>query len=391
MIIKSGLEVLRRNGYKPLHGLRVGLLTNPSAVDRDLQSAYYVLSNEPNVNLVALFAPEHGFTGAVPDSLKIEDRKDPLTRLPIYSLYGESYKPASETLENIDVIVCDIQDIGVRYYTFVWTISHVLEAAAEHDVTVVLLDRPNPLGGKKVYGPSLEDEFSSLVGRYSVPVQHGLTLGELTWMINETFNPRLARLSIIPCEHWDRDMTWDKTNLPWVPPSPNIPHLNTLQHYQGACFVEGTNLSEGRGTTLPFEIVGAPWIDGLKLVQHLNKQDWCHIYGTRFRPVTFKPNDSKYAGEFCQGVQVYIMDKQQWQPIKTWLNVIATIYEMFPDDFQWLPANLKTGISHFDRLAGSRKIRQAIEDGTPISRLVPEWLIGSEEFRRNRRPFLLYE
>lgn len=391
MIVKSGLEVLREQGYKPLQGLRVGLLTNPSAVDRNLDSAYHILTNADSVNITALFAPEHGFAGAVPDALKIDDYKDPLTSLPVYSLYGTNYRPTADMLKNIDVIVCDIQDIGVRYYTYVWTISHVLEAAAEHDVTVVILDRPNPLGGKKIYGATLEPEFSSFVGRYSVPVLHGLTLGELSWMINEKFNPHFARLSIIPCEHWERDMTWEATKLPWVPPSPNMPHLTTLKHYAGACLIEGTNLSEGRGTTLPFEVVGAPWIDGLKLAQHLNKQDWCHLYGTRFRPITFKPNESKFAGEYCHGVQGYIIDEQHWQPIKTWLNVIATIREMYPNDFQWLPTHPDTGRNHFDRLAGSAQVRYAIEEGIPISRLVPDWLTQSADFKKNRRPFLLYE
>lgn len=391
MIIKNGLEVLRQKGYKPLQGQRVGLLTNPSAVDKDLQSTYEVLCHSDQVNVVALFAPEHGFAGALGDGEHFESRIDPKTQLPVHSLYGETLRPTADMLKDIDVIVCDIQDIGVRYYTFTWTISHMLEAAGEHGVTVVILDRPNPLGGKLIYGPPLSEDFSSLVGRYPVPVIHGMTLGEIIWMINETWNPRLARLSIISCEHWERDQRWEKTGLTWVPPSPNMPHLQTLQHYPGACLLEGTNISEGRGTTLPFEIAGAPWIDGPKLAKHLNAQDWVDDCGVRFRPHVFRPTQSKYAGEQCQGVQAHVMDFDVWNPIKAWLNVIATICHLYPNNFQWTPKNPQTGYSHFDRLVGSHNVREAIENGTSIGTLVPDWLVAAAQFKESRKPFLLYE
>ncbi len=391
MIIKNGLEVLRQKGYKPLQGQRVGLLTNPSAVDKDLHSTYEVLCHNDQVNIVALFAPEHGFVGALGDGEHFESRIDPKTQLPVHSLYGDTLRPTADMLKDVDVIVCDIQDIGVRYYTFTWTISHMLEAAGEHGVTIVILDRPNPLGGKLIYGPPLSEEFSSLVGRYPVPVIHGMTLGEIIWMINETWNPRLARLSIISCEHWERDQRWEKTGLTWVPPSPNMPHLQTLQHYPGACLLEGTNISEGRGTTLPFEIAGAPWIDGPKLAKHLNAQDWVDDCGVRFRPHVFRPSQSKYVGEQCQGVQAHVMDFDAWNPIKAWLNVIAMIRELYPNNFQWTPKNPQTGYSHFDRLVGSRNIREAIENGTSIGTLVPDWLVAAAQFKESRKPFLLYE
>lgn len=391
MIIKTGLEMLRQDGYKPLHGQRVGIFTNPSAVDHNLASAYSILCNDRRVQVTALFAPEHGFSGAANAGENISNYEDPLTGLPVYSLYGDTHRPDAKMLSNIDVIVCDIQDIGIRYYTFTWTISHILEAAGEHGVTVVILDRPNPLGGKTIYGPLLEPEFSSLVGRFPIPVVHGMTLGELAWMINETWNPHLARLSIIPCEHWEREQLWADTRLPWVPPSPNMPHLHTLHQYAGACLVEGTNLSEGRGTTLPFEIVGAPWIDGMKLAQELNGQGWCADYGVRFRPHMFKPLQGKWADEYCQGVQVHIMDSTHWRPLEVWLNVIGSVRAMYPEHFRWIPENPANGINYFDRLVGTHTIRNDLEAGIPVGQIAADWHHGYAEFSEMREPFLLYE
>jgi uncharacterized protein YbbC (DUF1343 family) len=241
--VRTGLEVLRDDDFKALAGLRVGLMTNPSAVDRQLDSAYKVLTEAPPVNLVALFGPEHGFAGAAPDGEQVSAAVDPRTGLPVYSLYGETYRPTAEMLKNMDVLVCDIQDIGVRYYTYTWTVSHILEAAGEHGVRVMILDRPNPLGGVIVDGPSWTPGFRRLLGGTG-SVRHGLTLGELAQMINARWNPR-RRSDRYPCAGWRRAMMWEDTGLPWVPPSPNMPHLSTLQQYPGACLIEGTQLSEG--------------------------------------------------------------------------------------------------------------------------------------------------
>ncbi len=391
MLVKTGLEVLRQDGYKPLHGQRIGLFTNPSAVDRNLESAYNILCNERNVHVVALFSPEHGFAGATETSESASYNVDPLTNLPVYSLYGDIYRPTAEMLKDIDVIVCDIQDIGVRYFTYTWTISHILEAAGEHNVTVVLLDRPNPLGASTIYGPCIEPGFRSYVGRCPVPVQHGLTLGELTWMINETWNPSLARLSIIGCEHYEREMTWQETKLAWVQPSPNVPHLETLVQYPGACLVEGTNLAEGRGTTLPFEIVGAPWIDGLNLAARLNAQAWSEAFGVRFRPHNFKPHDGKWADQVCQGVQVHIVNPEKWRPIEVWLNMLAMIRSLYPDSFRWLPSSVEQGIFHFDRLIGTDDIRLGIDAGKAVADLIGGWQAEGDDFAEARKPFLLYE
>ncbi|MDX1994285.1 MAG: DUF1343 domain-containing protein [bacterium] len=391
MHVKTGLEVLRQLGYKPLHGLKVGLLTNPSAVDQQLESAYSILCSEPNVKVTALFSPEHGLGGVAAAGEHVQSGIDPVTGLPIHSLYGNTLKPTAEMLKGIDVIVCDVQDVGARYFTYVWTISYILEAAGEHDVTVVLLDRPNPLGGKTIEGPCIEPDFLSFVGRCPVPVRHGLTLGELTWMINETWNPSLARLSIISCENYEREMTWAQTRLPWVAPSPNLPTLESVLHYPGACLIEGTNLSEGRGTALPFQIVGASWVDAPRLVKHLNTQAWAAEYGVRFRPHSFRPTISKHAGEACQGVQVHLENVERWRPIEVYLHLIQAIRQQHPDQFQWLPPYSEGDHPHFDKLTGTDSIRQAIDAGQSIETIAAGWKGDIDEFATARQPFLLYE
>lgn len=399
MAVLTGLEVLIDDDFALLSGQRVGLMTNPSAIDRQLTSAYRLFASAPNVNLAAFFAPEHGFAGAAPDAEQIATATDPRTGLPVFSLYGDTYRPTAAMLQAIDVLVCDILDIGVRYYTYPWTVSHILEAAGEHGVRVVILDRPNPLGGAAIDGPVLGPEMASFVGRFPVPVRHGLTLGELAGMINATWNATPADLTIVPCAGWRRAMAWDDTGLPWIAPSPNVPTLNTLRHYPGACLVEGTELSEGRGTALPFEIVGAPWIDPLALADRLNGEAWAAAMGARFRPHTFQPFHSKWAGQVCHGVQVHITDPVRWRPIHVWLGVIVTLRAAYPDHFVWLPDHPDTGVQHFDRLIGSRGVRRQIEAGVAanepvgaiLARLAEPWADDCRAFAEARRRFLRYE
>ncbi len=280
--VRTGIEVLRRDEFKPLRGLRVGLLTNPSGVDSTLISTVAILRREPDVRLAALFAPEHGVFAAAPDAERIPSTVDARTGLTVHSLYGEHFRPTRAMLADLDVVVCDLQDIGARFYTYLWTISHVLQALGEYGVPVLILDRPNPLGDT-VAGPLLRPDCASFVGRYPIPIRHGMTLGELATLINATWNPQPADLTVIPCDGWGRSMTWEQTGLPFVPPSPAMPHLSTARQYPGACLIEGTTLSEGRGTALPFEIVGAPGIDGDRLADHLNGLGWS---GVRFRPIS---------------------------------------------------------------------------------------------------------
>jgi uncharacterized protein YbbC (DUF1343 family) len=375
LMLLTGLEVVRSQGFAPLAGKRVGLFTNPSAVDRALNSTLNILWHAPQVKLAALFSPEHGLTATAGDGEHVHSSLDTRTGLPVHSLYGASLHPTADMFEGLDVIVCDIQDIGSRYYTFAWTISHLLEGAGEQGIPVILLDRPNPLGNR-LDGPCLEMRFSSLVGRFPVPVQHGMTLGELMQMVNDRWNPTPAQLTIIPCQDYDRTIPWEATGLPFVSPSPAMPHLITVRHYPGSCLIEGTTLSEGRGTALPFEVVGAPYINNEHLAAYLNAQN---LAGVRFRPHTFKPFASKYTGEVCAGIQAYIMNLTIYQPLATWLNVIRSIRQLYPADFRW-------NERHFDRLIGNDWIRQQIETDEPLQ----AWQTDCENFAELRKPYLIY-
>lgn len=391
MTVRLGIEVLRDDGFGLLEDRRVGLLTNPSGVDSTLRSTFDILWEVPQVNLTTLFSPEHGFAAAAADAVKVASTEDNQTGLPIHSLYGETYRPTASMLSDIDVLVCDIQDIGLRFYTYIWTISHVLEAAGENGIEVVILDRPNPLGGITMTGPTVEEDWLSFVGRFPVPIQHGLTVGEMSQMVNAIWNPTPATLTVVPCDGWQRSMAWGDTNLPWVPPSPDMPHLSTLKQYPGACLIEGTRLSEGRGTPLPFEVVGAPWIDGRQLAAHLNAQEWS---GVRFRPHSFQPTTSKWRGEDCQGVQAHIFEDAVWQPLEVWLGVIREIRWLYPDQFEWLPPhsqNVESGaVMHFDRLIGSARVRQQIDAHVPIEDVTEGWAEFCQGFDQMRQPFLLY-
>jgi uncharacterized protein YbbC (DUF1343 family) len=275
-------------------------------------------------------------------------------------------------LADINLMVCDIQDIGVRYYTFLWTLTHILEACGEQGVPVLILDRPNPLGDY-IDGGGLEPELASLVGRFPIPIQHGMTIGELALMVNDLWNPTPAEVEIMRCDGWNREgCRW-----PFVPPSPNMPHLSTALHYPGACLVEGTQLSEGRGTALPFEIVGAPFIDGFTLAEALNS-----LPRAVARPHAFQPTASKFAGEICSGVQIHMLEG--FRPLEVWLRVLHTIRHLYPDQFEWIPY-------HFDRLIGDTTTRQQIEDGVSVEDIVAGWQDFHQAFREQRAPYLLYE
>ena len=375
--VRTGIEVLREANFAALYGKRVGLLTNPSAVDGQLNSTLDILRSADGVKLNALFSPEHGIAAAVADGEHVGSGRDERTRLPLFSLYGEMLRPTRNMLSDLDVIVCDIQDIGVRYYTFTWTITHVLEAAGEYGVEVLILDRPNPLGGK-VDGAPLEAGLTSLVGRVPVPTQPGMTLGELARLFNAQWNPTPAELSVIACEGYRHGMSWAETGLPFVPPSPNMPHLVTAQHYPGTCLVEGTTLSEGRGTPLPFEIVGAPGIDGHALAAELNAQGWA---GIRFRSHYFQPAANKHAGVMCGGVQAHNIDASAYQPIRVWLGVLQILCRL--GVMEWKP-------DRFDRLLGVHGVREQLNAGTSLADLFAQWDKFCDEFRVLREPYLLY-
>ncbi|MBL8132743.1 MAG: DUF1343 domain-containing protein [Anaerolineae bacterium] len=375
-----GIDVLVQQNFAPLRGKRVGLFTNPSGVTRDLvQTLDLFRAADVPFRLAALFTPEHGLTASAADGDPVKSSVDPISGVPVYSLYGETFAPTSAMLNGIEMIVCDIQDIGIRYYTFAWTISHILEAAGLADVPVLILDRPNPIGGG-VDGALLDRCFASLIGRAAIPVQHGLTLGELMRTYNTLWNESPAALSVIPCAHYQRAQTWEDAGLPFVPPSPAMPHLSTARQYPGACLLEGTNLSEGRGTALPFEIAGAPFIDSEALAAHLNALD---LPGVRFRPHVFAPFSSKFAGEVCHGVQVHITGAE-FRPLRVWMQVIQAIRLLYPEDFLWKPGT-------FDRLYGNEDGRAWVESGAGIEDLLEKWEADAESWRAARQPFLLYD
>lgn len=385
--MRFGIDRLIDDHFAPLKGKRVALFSNLSAVNRDLVTTYDVFWSAEDVNLVALFGPEHGFGAAAADGLAVDTATDPRTGLPVFSLYGENFRPTAAMLEGLDLMVCDLQDVGVRYYTFLWTLTHVIEACGEAGVPVLVLDRPNPLG-VVLDGGTLEPRLASLVGRLPIPVQHGMTLGELAMLINDRWNPHRADVTVYTCDGWVRYQDWTHTGRAFVPPSPNMPHFVAAQHYPGSCLIEGTTLSEGRGTPLPFEVVGSPYIDGGALAAALNG---LHLPGVRFRPYLFEPSASKYAGQTCSGVQAHITDSGVYRPVQAWLSVIHTIRDLYPVDFAWLPQYYPGGPQHFDRLIGDRHTRRMIEAGEPVATIVDGWQPFQSDFRALAAPYLLYE
>lgn len=388
MTVRLGIDVVRAQAFAPFAGKRIGLLTHLAACAGDLVSTYQHLTRAENVSLTALFAPEHGFGAAAPDGIHIASTTDARTGLPIHSLYGASRQPTAEMLQGLDAVVVDIQDVGARYYTFVWTMTYLLEACGEHGVAVIMLDRPNPLGDH-VYGLPVYPEMESFVGRYNIPNAHGMTIGELAQMVNAIWSKYPAELTVIPCEGWQRTMRWDETGLPWIPPSPAMPHFSTVVQYPGACLIEGTTLSEGRGTALPFEIIGAPYLDGILLADHLNSLG---LSGVRFRPHVFRPTASKYAGEDCSGVQVHITDLAVYQPLRTWLAVIHAIRNLYPTQFGWIESQADGWgkANHFDRLAGSGTLREGINDGENLAELLRDEARFCQSFTERRHSYLIY-
>jgi len=344
-----GIEVLLSEQLPLIRGKRVGLITNHSGMDRKLRHDIDLLASAPGIKLTALFSPEHGIRGAAQAGEEVRNATDVKTGVPIHSLYGETRRPTPEMLKDIDVLVYDMQDIGSRFYTYISTLGECMEAAAQRKIPFIVLDRPNPLGGDTIEGPLLDLTFRSFVGAFAIPIRYGLTPGELAGWIKSNLKLDLE-LSVVKMKHWMRGQWYEETNLIWVPPSPNIPTMASALAYPGMCLIEGTNLSEGRGTTTPFEIVGAPWVDGIKLAERLNT---LALPGVLFRPVAFTPTLSKFSGEACQGVQLHVADRKSFRPLPSALAIIEDIRRNYPEQFQFKS-------SHFDRLAGTDAVRKAM-------------------------------
>lgn len=389
--VQTGLDVLISRALAPLRNKRVGLITNPTGRTRDGRPVADVLMEAQEVELVALFGPEHGVRGNAPDGLHVASGTDPRTGgLPVWSLYGETCKPTPGMLEGLDILIYDIQDVGARFYTFISTLSLCAEAAFEAGIEFIVLDRPNPITGTKVEGNLLDRAFSSFVGLHPIPIRHGLTVGELATLFMEEgwLNHDIrGALRVIPMEGWKRAMWFDETGLNWVPPSPNMPSLATATVYPGTCLIEGTNVSEGRGTPRPFEIIGAPWIHGQHLVALLNQKD---LPGVTFEPIRFTPVDiphvarpPKYKGQLCEGVFLRVTDREVFKPVRTGLHLLWAIRTTYPFYFAWWTDAI-------DRLAGTDALRRDLEDGADPEEIVVRWKSDVERFHHIRQPYRLY-
>jgi uncharacterized protein YbbC (DUF1343 family) len=377
---QTGIEVLLHDRLDLVRGKHVGLITNPTGVDRELVSDVDLLAHAPGVQLVALFGPEHGIRGAHQAGASVGSYRDPVTGLPVYSLYGKARQPTPAMLKGVDVLVFDIQAVGTRFYTYLYTMADAMKAAAAAHIPIIVLDRPNPIGGIAVQGPVLDPKFASFVGEYPIPLRYGMTIGELAELFNHEFHIG-ADLTVVQMHGWKRSMYYNDTPLQFVMPSPNMPTETTALVYPGMGLVEGTNVSEGRGTTRPFELAGAPWIDAEKLAHVLNDK---HLPGVRFRPVHFTPTFSKYEGKSCNGIEVHVMDRDAFNPVVVGLTVIATIHGLYPRQFAFKA-------SDFDRLVGNDWVRQDIEKGVAVSVTHQRWQAGLSQFEKVRRKYLLYK
>ena len=386
MTVLPGIDVLLNKKLETVSGRRLGLVASPSSVDQHLNSSIDLLQAHPHVALVALFGPEHGVRGSAQAGDHVSDFVDPTTRLPVYSLYGDTKSPTDEMLAGIDMLVYDLQDGGVRFYTYLSTLIYILQAGARRQIPVVVLDRPNPISGRAPEGPMLDPAYTSFVGMAPVPIRHAMTAGELALMCNDVLAIG-CDVTVIEMEGWRRRMWFDDTGLPFVQPSPNLPTLTSLTVYPGTCLVEGTTLSEGRGTTRPFEVIGAPWLDGERLARDLNALE---LPGVRFRPVYFTPQFSKHNGELCSGVQLHILDRERFPAVQSALHLLTHAKANHPEHFAWRPAWSDGGQRPIDLLSGGSQIREHLDAGSPVPELIESWQDALAEYDRRRAPYLLY-
>ena len=394
-VVKPGIEVLRDNGFKELQGKRVGLVTNPSGVDRYLNSTVDILFNAPGVELVALYGPEHGVRGDMYAGDKVADSKDDTTGLPVHSLYGATRKPTPQMLEGIDIMVYDIQDVGARSYTFISTLGLVMEACAAKGIEVMVLDRPNPLGGNKVEGCYVEQPFNSFVSQYKIPYVYGLTVGELAVMINEeglnrgqlgNQEPVQCQLTVIPMEGWERDMLYEDTGLPWVLPSPNIPYKDTPMYYSasGICGELYGFMDVGVGYTLPFQLFGALWLDPDKLKARLESYD---LPGVSFRTIWYKPISGSRKGQLVKGLQFFFTDYEAARITEVQFHVMQAVAELYPDKKAF---EIISGYGLFDKVCGSDFIRKQFSKTYKFSDIKEYWRKDEESFRQLSKEYYIY-
>jgi uncharacterized protein YbbC (DUF1343 family) len=388
--MKLGLDVFIESNTQLLDGSRVGLIVNPASINSRFEHAADLFHQHPQIKLTALFGPQHGIRGETQDNM-IEWRtfRDSRTGLPAYSLYGETRKPTPEMLADVDALVFDIQDVGTRVYTFIYTMALAMEAARECNKRFIVLDRPNPIGGVQIEGNILEPEFQSFVGMFPIPMRHGMTVGELALMFNREFGIG-CELEVVKMEGWRRGMWYKNTHLPWVMPSPNIPTVDTAVVYPGSVMLEGTNISEGRGTTRPFEIIGAPYVEPDELIEELRKDN---LPGVIFRPLHFQPMFHKFAGELCGGIQIHVIDRNVFKPVITGVTIIRAIRRLHPTRFEWKqpPYEYVYDKLPFDVINGGSRLREQIEAGAPASKIEHGWREGLNKFGSQRESYLLYD
>lgn len=392
--MKTGLMRVLDGETKALAGKRLGLLVNPTAVDSGMRHIVDRIHAAPGLALRCLFGPEHGVRGDAQDMVGVGEARDSVTGLPMYSLYGDSeasLHPRPEMLTDLDAVVFDIQDVGSRYYTYVWTLLHMMQACAPLGVEVIVLDRPNPLGGVDVEGGAIQDGYRSFVGRASCPNRHGMTAGEIARMVNETERVN-AKLDVVTMTGWRRDAYYDATGLPWVMPSPNMPTLDTALVYPGMCLVEGTELSEGRGTTRPFELVGAPFVsyaEARTLAEALTKED---LPGVLFRAVVFTPTFQKFAGKRCGGVQLHVTDRRVFRSYLTGVAVLRAFRQLHPRELRWRTRTYEFVADKpaVDLLAGGPSLREGIDAGATLDALAATWRPAEADFTAKRSKWLLY-
>lgn len=389
MPVRFGLENLIKQGSDSLKGKKLGLLCNPASVDAGFEHASVLIQRCFKNQLTTLFSPQHGFYAEKQDNM-IESGHmiDPVTGLKVYSLYGDTRKPTDRMFDDIDVLLVDIQDVGTRVYTFIYTISYCLETAAQTGKTVIILDRPNPIGGLKVEGSLLEEAFSSFVGRFPIPMRHGMTVGEIIAFFNREFNIR-ADLEVIPMTGWKRSMYWKDTGRVWIAPSPNLPTPLSCMTYPGQVILEGTNISEGRGTTLPFEQFGAPYIEPHPIVNNLAAK----LEGLHLRVVTFEPTSGKWANERCTGFHIHVTDPLTYNSYQASLTILQKIMQRHPDGFAFKqpPYEYEYEKLPMDLILGSKSLREAISSGTDLSDMFRSWEADIKTFIKKSRTFYQYE
>lgn len=388
---RTGLDTLRDSGAAGLRGLAVGLVSHAAAIAGDYRSAAEVVAALPGVHLWVLFGPEHGFAGTAQDIIPVGHGQNAHSGLRVVSLYGDTFdslSPKDEDLTGLDALLIDLVDIGSRYYTFQATMLLCMEAASRKKLKVIVLDRPNPLGGELVEGPALRPGFESFVGLHRLATRHGMTIGELAQLFHA--ERRLAcEMEIVPVEGWNRRMYFDATGLPWVLPSPNMPTLDTALVYPGQCLLEGTTLSEGRGTTRPFELCGAPGVNPHALTERMRSH---HLPGVMFRPVFFQPTFHKHAGKVCGGVQLHVTDRDSFRPVRTSLALLAECRALSGEQFRWRtePYEFVADRPAIDLLFGSDRERRRLEAGDSPAEIAQAWEAEEEAFRQRRKPYLLY-